>query len=768
MRTWIIGFFIGILSLNACHHLPHPAWIMLGLTPLPFWFLPNYFWQRLRLPLAILFGFSWALAYVYLFDNHLLPTTAINKKILIQGIIHSLPEQKAQGWQFNFAVQRFTFHNTWQPIHLYTRLTWKHPPCTLFAGQKWQLYVQLKPPHSTFNPGEFDYETWLFANKITATGHVRASPYNQLLHVSQGTAVIQRIRQHLAQTITLSTEGSPMTGFIQALAVGVRDKITEDQWQVLRNTGTNHLMAIAGLHIGLVTGAIWFIVSFLARRCGPLPLYIPIPQIAAFAALISAVIYSALAGFALPTQRAVIMISVFLLATLLRRQLPSSQTLLLALYVVLLFDPLITLSASFWLSFSAVAFIIYGLSARLRHPHWLQRWGYLQWILALGLTPWTLLFFQQVSLSGVVANFIAIPWVGFIVLPLTLLGNLSTYLYPPFAGWLFKFAAHTMAGFWPILVNIASWQWLQWKSALVNYWLLFTGLVGICLLLAPRGLPGRWLGVFWLLPLLFWQPMTPLAGQVWLTVLDVGQGLVAVIRTQHHTLIYDIEPPFHSRFNKVSEIVMPFLRQNKITRIDSLVLNTHFIAQSLAIGAELMPQKIISTISENSEFKTISPCLAGDSWQWDGVQFAFIYPPSSAAHSWHEACVLHISAGKQTILLLGERRQLKFFSLLQSHRPPLSADVLVTIGHPSNEHFLAAIINYLHPHYVLYSANSIPPLSETTYNTATCGAITVQLKGGNSIAPPDCHRLSGGRYWNHPFTNTLSPCPSPFAKNAPG
>ncbi|MGB6976042.1 MAG: DNA internalization-related competence protein ComEC/Rec2 [Gammaproteobacteria bacterium] len=750
MRIWIIGFLIGIISLNTFQNLPHPLWISLGLTPLVFLFLPNRLWQWLRLPLAILFGFSWGLAHVYLHNSHTLPQAFVNKGIQVQGIIRSLPEQKAQGWQFDFAIQRLAYQNTWQPMPLYARLTWKHPPSTLFTGQEWQLQVQLKPPNSTLNPGEFDYEAWLFARQINVVGYVRSNQANQLLHASHWIAWVQHIRQHLAQSIAASLSGSPMTGFIQALAVGVRDQISEDQWQVLRNTGTNHLMAIAGLHIGLVTGAIWFIVSFLARRCGRLPLYIPITQIAAFAALIIALIYSALAGFALPTERAVIMISVFLLATLLRRQLPLGQALLLALYAVLLLDPLTTLSASFWLSFSAVALIIYGLAARVGQPHWLQRWGYIQWMLAIGLIPWTLLFFQQISLSGILANFIAIPWVGFIVLPLTLLGNLSAYLCPPVAAWLFKLAAQMMALFWPVLVKIASWHWLQWQGAIPNIWLLFTTLVGVWLLLAPRGLPGRWIGVFWLLPLFCWQPMAPKAGQVWLSLLDVGQGLVAVVRTQHHTLIYAVEPSFNTRFNKVNEIVIPFLRENKIGSIHSLILNSHFnLTQSLTTWAGVAPQHIVSNVAEDSGFKNVSPCLAGDTWQWDGVQFSYIYPTTlTQTHHWQDSCVLYINAKKQPILLLGDVGRDSVTQLLQPHAPSLSTDILVAFWHRYNEHFLSEIISNLHPHYVLYSTNSVLSASGTMYNTATCGAITVHLNGDKTIATPDCYRLSKGRYWN--------------------
>jgi competence protein ComEC len=740
MRTWVLGFLIGIISLNTFHHLPHLGWLFLSLAPLAlFWATPHPLWQWLRLPLAMALGFSWVLAHAYLHTLHNLPPAYVNKAVSVQGVIQSLPEQKAHGWQFDFAIQKIAAQEHWQPLPVQVRLTWKQPLSTLFTGQQWQLRVQLKPPHSTLNPGEFDYEAWLFARNIKATGSVRSNPANQLLHAPYWTSFVQAIRQHLAQVITMNLGNSPMTGFIQALAVGIRDHIMEEQWQVLRNTGTNHLMAIAGLHIGLITGVIWFIVSFVGRRCPRLTLYLPITQLAALAALLVAFIYSALAGFALPTQRAVIMISVFLLALLLRRQLPAAQALFLALLGILLLDPLATLSASFWLSFSAVGLIIYGLAARVSQPHWLQRWGYLQWMLAIGLIPWTLLFFQQISLSGVIANFLAIPWVGFIVLPLTLLGNISTYVYPPAAGELFRLAAQLMAIFWPLLVKLSSWQWLQWHAAMTNNWLLLSNLVAVVLLLAPRGLPGRWLGIFWLLPLLFWQPPAPQAGQVWLTLLDVGQGLVAVVRTQQHTLIYDVAPAFNGGLNKVTEIVMPFLEENKIASIDSVLLDGWSNrTPDLTLWAALQPRNI----------ENIASCLAPHAWQWDGIQFAVVAlnTPTVAAQA-RTTCALQITAGKRQLLLVANLASKNVGQFLAAH----PSEVVVTRWNRFIPDFLATLANVAQPHYVLYAAASLPAATAAKYNTAACGAISLHLDD-NSLSPPVCYRATNGRYWNSPLT----------------
>jgi len=769
VRLNAIAFFIGTCLLILCRNLPAKisiSTVIILFFPLLFANIKNRFSFIFRALFVVLLGFIWAWQQAHWRLEHKLAIAIEDKTLMAEGYIASIPEPQIDGVRFEFFITQLKQDAQLWPSPGRVRLTWMNSPFSLNVGDKWQLQVRLKQPHGTMNPGGFDYEAWLFEHNIRATGYVRPSIDNHLLNSRWFHYPLDRLRQAIATHITQCLKQSNFTGFITALTVGVRDAVTPQQWQILRGTGTNHLIAIAGLHIGFVAGISFFLVNFIWRRLGNLILYIPAQQAAACAALIAAIFYSALAGFALPTQRAVIMIAVYLCSVLLRRNLPAWQALLLALLIILVVDPLAPLSSSFWLSFIAVAFIIYGINGRKNSLLGWRQWLRMQWIIAMGLIPLLLLFFQQVSLAGFIANMLAIPYVGFVVMPLSLLGVLGWLIIPSWSNSIFYLAGRAFALFWPVLQFIANITWLQWHTAIANGWLFLAAMIAVLLFLAPRGFPARWLGIFWFAPLMGWKPQTPPTNEVWFTLLDVGQGLATVIQTQHHLLVYDTGPKFNTDFDMGDSIVVPYLRSIGVAKVDMLVIshgdNDH-IGGAQSVIAETQVQKIITSVPEKFAPGSAQPCLQGQSWQWDGVNFKFLYPPVRQINLDNDSsCVLQISVGKQSLLLTGDIEHKSEHYLLQNEAEFLPANIIIAPHHGSISSSTPDFIKAVMPQYVLFPVGYLnryhfpnpavvmryQQIGAKNYDTATAGAIRFQFNGISSILPPACYRLSHRYFWN--------------------
>jgi competence protein ComEC len=404
-----------------------------------------------------------------------LPPQLSSNDFIIIGTVASLPESHQKNIQFIFipdnAIKQKIFLSWYYP-----------PPIHLQTGDKWMLHVQIKPTH----------KNWILAENINAIGTVKFDFSNQLISRNHWKYPIDHIREiiykNLKQTLTLQ-QG---LGFISALTLGMRDQITEIQWDDLRGTGTNHLMAIAGLHIGFISGMAYFLMNFLWRRSESLMLWIPAQEAATTFSLVAAFLYSALAGFSLPTQRAIIMLTVFLITYLCRRKILPWTSYFFALGIILALEPLSILTPTFWLSFTAVGLLIYGNSGNIGDQ---GIWWHLtraQWIMAIGLIPLSFLFFQQVSLTGFIANCIAIPFIGFIILPLCIVGILFNFFW--------KIAGFLLIHFWPLIHWLATFPYSQWYHS-IHYAELFSIFLAVILFLAPRGIPARWMGLWGFLPL---------------------------------------------------------------------------------------------------------------------------------------------------------------------------------------------------------------------------------------------------------------------------
>jgi competence protein ComEC len=761
MLLLALAFLLGISLLQFFTFLPS-LWGVLGL------FLACYLLVILKpryygLLIVLLLGFAWSLWCAHQVADKRLPESLEGKTLWVRGRVASLPRASFRQTAFLFEITSFQDQEKFQPLG-FIQLSWPKLKKALWVGDEWRLPLRLKRIHGNLNPGGYDYEAWAFQNGIGAKGYVLEKEKPVFIASHPFYQPINQVRQYIQEKAKASLPKSKTAPWLLALMLGERVGIPQSEWEVLRNTGTNHLMAIAGLHIGFMAALAQWSTLWLWRRFPHWALRFPAPQASACAALGMAILYSALAGFSIPTERALIMVAVFLSAKLCRRILPLWQAFSVALVSVLLLNPLHVLSSSFWLSFTTLALIVYGMSGRIAPQSFWWKWGRPQWVLALGLLPLSLWIFEQYSLVSFLANGLAIPWVGFLVLPLCFLSIIFLLLCPLLATVTLSLADKSLALLWFFLEEFAKWPWATWHQVLPHYGYLLAALGGVLVLLMPAGIPGRYLGAFWLLPILFFKPPGPHFGEARFSLLDVGQGLAAVIQTQNHTLVFDAGARLGPEWDMGESVVLPFLHTQGIKQIDCLVISHSDNDHSGGAEAILKALPVLSLKTSVPLFFPSWParyCLAGESWQWDGVLFSFLHPDSLQLNQGNDSsCVLQITASQKRVLLTGDIEKTAELSLLSNPKLNLAADILVAPHHGSKTSGLREFIGRVHPQYVLYAlgyrnrfhfphpavVKAYQDWGVIQYDTASSGAIQFTLRKG-LLQAPRRYRVLHKRYW---------------------
>lgn len=454
--------------------------------------------KRLCSYALLLISLSLWLVWYYQFQQQELFNFIEHHDYKIIGVIASLPEYKNHHLSFTFKLKQLDNKSAYQTL----QLNWYGKSPYLTIGDTWLLEVKLKHLSNISISNDFDYGSWLKDHGISAVGYVSTSTTNQLLQPSSQWNLrnkLDKCRLAINQQIWYLLKNSNYaaeTGLISGLTVGIRTDVSKAQWAAFENTGTVHLMAIAGLHIGFLAGFFFYLIKWLWSRSEKLLLCFPAQKVGIIAALLAALIYALLAGFALPTQRAFIMISIMSLAKLSNRNISMIQIFILAAVLILLWDPLAIISTSFWLSFAAVGFIFYGINGRvnLQKNVW-RHWFQIQWFLTIGLMPFMLWFFQQSSFVGLIANALAIPIVGFIAIPLCLMGCIFIGINHHIAHGILISAAFVLHYLMQMLTYFSFLPYAVWHFQLTSFWQFFTMLLAVILLLTPRGLAVRWLGL---------------------------------------------------------------------------------------------------------------------------------------------------------------------------------------------------------------------------------------------------------------------------------
>ena len=703
MLTGTLAFAAGIYALLQCKVLPS-LWLIL-----PFLLISLPFWRNIysRILFCFCLGFAWACIYSGFTLSNDLPVALEQQPIIVEGVVASVPEHYARHSRFQFMIERRINANGEQlALPLMTRLNWYQPPLVIQPGQRWRLELKLKRPYGFMNPGGFDYELWLLRKGIRATGYVRQ--HQDAVLVKEAVAYpLTRLRSRLANAILQQVEPSHQ-GLVLALALGERYRLSSDVRARLNDTGTSHLIAISGLHLGLIATLVWFVCCYLWRQSQYLTGLLPATLAASVLAFAAATFYALLAGFSLPTQRALIMLAVILMVKLIHRPMKTANILSIAACIILILDPFALLAADFWLSFLAVGIIFYV--SRHRHDLITRSWLNLlkiQLCLSIALIPALLFWFNQFPLYSLLANLFAIPLIGLLVVPLCLLAVVLTLIVPDISLLLFKYTASLLELFWSLLGWLAQLPAITVPIPSSSLLMTLLALVGICLLLLPRGLPARLLALVWLLPLLLPVVERPTRQAFSLTLLDVGQGLASVVQTASHTLVFDAGAEFSPRFNIGDAVVLPYLKQQGIKRLDTLLIshgdNDH-IGGAAAILKKIETAKILSSVPESFPMYHAEPCLRGQHWNWDGVDFTILHPGDEAMNDNNRSCVLKIESVNGSLLLTGDIERQAENLLLKTDLSLLRADVLVVPHHGSRTSSSAEFIEAVSPSIALFAA----------------------------------------------------------------
>ncbi|MFY7863477.1 DNA internalization-related competence protein ComEC/Rec2 [Roseateles sp.] len=816
---WVLlacAWLLGLGLLQGCERLPDASeWVvlllLLAISVGVWWVMRRRgsgWGPSLALGLVLaLLAFAQAAWRAELRLSEQLPPAWEGRDLRVRGLVASLPQQVQgitglPGWRFEFEVQAVQEASDTEsskdlrallPGRL--ALSWygeQATPPPLRAGEQWQFTVRLKRPHGLMNPHGFDAEYWLFEQGLRATGVVRdtaSAPPPRRLTETSGWGV-DWWRQRLREALQRQVADPSVAGVLAALSLGDQAAISSGDWALFRNTGVSHLLSVSGLHVTMFAWLTQALVAALWRRSAWLCLRWPAPHAARWAGVSAALAYALFSGWGVPAQRTVwLLISLALLRSLGVRW-PWPLCLLAAALVVTVLDPWALGQAGFWLSFAAVALLMATGEGEAHKPSatgWKARVAqglHSQWVASIGLAPLSLLFFQQISLVGLLANLFAIPLVSFVITPLALLGAVLPGLW-----WLAEVAVN---GLMFSLQLLAAWPGAVWYVAAAPVWAQILGLAGGGLLVLPLPLRLRLCGLGLLLPMLWPAPQRPLAGEFEVLAADIGQGTAVLLRTAEHQLLYDTGPAYGPGSDAGQRVLLPLMRALGVKHLDSLVLShrdSDHVGGASAVMAGMPVRQLLSSLEPGHRLLLESPapslrCEQGQRWVWDGVHFEILHPPAqfyepaASQKSNAMSCVLRItSAQGRSVLLTGDLEAPQEQALVSAQAAGLVAlhsDVLLVPHHGSKTSsgtaFLAAVAPQLalvqagyrnrfgHPApsvLARYQAQGIEVRQQ-----AACGAWTWQSRLGTER----CQREQGQRFWH---LRSVHPSPAPPGMTGP-
>lgn len=702
-------------------------------------------------------GVMWAWGNAAATLAHDLPEALEGRDLLVSGYIASLPQSVGGDVQFDMEVIAAPAQ---VPPRL--RLVWYGAGTPPNPGELWQFAARLKRRNGFANPGGFDHEGQLFRSGIGAGGYVREDGRNRRIATASLRYAVLRTRAWLAQRVHDAVADRSALGVLQGLAVGDTRAMSSEQWRVFAATGTTHLMAISGLHISMIAALTSWFGGCLLR--GPQAQRRRISAIHGQAAggVCGALIYSMLAGLSVPTQRTLVMLCIYFAARALRRELGVDHAIGVALIGVLLVDPFAPLAVGAWLSFGAVALILLAVSGRVAREGAVKSFARVQFAITLGLIPVSIVAFGGVSLVAPAANALAVPLFTLLLVPLVLLGTFAASVYLPAGSLLLGLAAGVLEGCWPALEWLAQWPLALWYFPRVPVLFCAALALGTLLLVIPGIWPLRLAAALLCVPALTYRAAAPAAGEFRLTLLDVGQGLSAVIRTRSHVLVYDAGPAFRTGRDAGELVVLPYLRSQGVRHVDTLMISHGDLDHRGGMASVLrgMPVgRVQNGPSVTNSGRQVHPCRRGQRWVWDQVHFEVLHPDGAAYPGDNDSsCVLRVSGVGGSALLTGDIQSRAEASLAAARLPP--ADVVVVPHHGSNTSSTAGFVAATRPRLALIAAGyrnrwgfPKPAVLERwhaagaqTFSTVDSGAIEVTV-GADGELLPRRHRVEARRYW---------------------
>lgn len=737
--------------------------------------------------LAFLFEIIWTNYHAQQILEWQLPSRYQNQITQIKGQVKGVPyfDKLAKEAKFILSAEELCLINkhaapdcmalqSTQNIKLYGTLPLNNNHA-LESGDQLVVTAKIKKPWSVSNPGGFDAEKNAFLNQIKATGNIKTL----ISHQSHADFRLDNLRQKISDKMVTSLQEDSLSGMLIGLTIGVTDRISQVQWALLRNTGTTHLIAISGLHISLIGGLVFGLMTLLWRCAPRLLLWMPAKIAAAYLTLLFIWGYGFLAGMSIATERACIMMSALMLAIILKLRMSAGFVFSASLVIILIWDPFAVLSIGFWLSYLAIGILVFATGNRLKFTRKKLSWKLIRPQLAvfLGMLPVSLYFFQSASLISPLVNLIAIPWVSFVVTPACLLSALAFMLNIDWLGKIFIILAkYLYLPMWEIMQWIVNKMPAVWHFALphsaLGVTLFMLSSLGMVILLLPKGIPHKnWIGTCLASAILFYQPLNLKKGECHFALLDVGQGLASVIFTKNHVLIYDTGPKWKEA-DSGTQVIQPFLDYYHVDKIDTIMISHTDLDHRGGLDSLLQHypvKKIITSEIDRLELKAnlnhLKPvlCEQGQIWEWDGVLFEVLHPGGQAEKNRNNlSCVLKVSTGKNSILLTGDIEAGAEKTLLETYKEKLITDILIAPHHGSKTSSTKAFIEQVQPTFVLFPTGKdnrfgFPIESVTTryaelgcqlLDTAKDGAIIFDLTP-EQILPPISWRSTQTRFWHN-------------------
>lgn len=700
-----------------------------------------------------------------------------NTKFLVQvnNLALSKGEQKAEGLEGLLLGERI-------------QLSWR-TEALIRPGQGWLLTVRLKRPRGFVNPSGFDYQAWLLQEGIRATGYVKTGDNNRQVE-ALSTDWLSIWRFNLRTIANEYSLKSPYIDIFKALLIGDKSSISSEQWRVLSGTGTIHVMAISGLHIGLVAGVIFFLAKIAVR---PLTFILAASYVRALPSLLSflsAFIYSGLAGFSLPTQRALVVLVMVTVAYLWVGRTSFFWVLCLAAAFIVFLDPFAFLQRGFWLSFLAVAVLAYVFSQRLyQYKFW---YGLLltQLVLFVALTPILLILGLSIPLLSPLANFIAVPLLSFILLPSLFLFLITSVLDMSIAPYFLEFSDNMFHFLYMWLTYLCDLNVLLMNTGHSPYILMVLGGMGVLFLLAPTGLHSKLLGACLLAGIFVLKPHRSISAQ--LTVLDVGQGLSAIFIRDDQAFVYDVGAKFSKNFNIGDRVLSPYLASIGVLDVNVLMIshsdNDHSgglagflssVAVKHIVAGE--PSHIVSQdLNLSDKGISLNSCEAGmtkifdtystkDTWQ-QSISWDVLWPSRKVFEKINEkwvsknnnrSCIVVVRVHGYSILFMGDVEYRVERQLLKDGVLPRDVDVLIAPHHGSKTSSSIDFVRWTRPKNVIFSAgyknryrhpNSdvvkrYESIGSQVFNTATLGALQFTFQPGGGKLKASASRWDTPKIW---------------------
>ncbi|MBP9904187.1 MAG: DNA internalization-related competence protein ComEC/Rec2 [Rhodoferax sp.] len=717
------------------------------------------------------------------FESRTLSPALEGLDLRLTGTVAAMPQAFALGERFRFAPDSAIRAGQAVTLPALIDLTWygsqapsseesgagvlasPRLPAAPRAGERWQFSVRLKAVHGSVNPYGFDYELWQWEQGVQATGYVRNGASDPLpVRLATGVGYpMARWREQVRQRIMERLPDPQSSGLIAALVVGDQRAIDRDDWLVFRATGVAHLVSISGLHITMFAWLAARVVGWLWRRSSWLCLRLPAVHAALLGGVGLALFYALFSGFGVPAQRTILMLACVGLLRLSGTRWPWPSVWLLACAAVVVLDPWAMLQAGFWLSFVAVGILFAtDYEALKRHENWAGGHFYTffmeQWVITLALTPLSLLLFGQVSLVGIPANALAIPWITLLVTPAAMLGVLLPGLW--------EMTAIAVSWMMLVLAWLAGLPWAVWSVAQAPLWAAVVALLGgfVMAMRLPWSL--RVLGLPMVLPVVWWQMPVPAWGEFDVLAADVGQGSAVLVRTSGHALMFDAGPRYGEGSDAGQRVLAPMLRALGV-QLDTLLLShrdSDHVGGAPAVLAMQSGTTLLSSFADAAESGVL--CRAGQHWRWDGVDFRVLHPPPEMLQPQRNtnaaSCVLHVSNGESAALLTGDIEVAQEAGLAATNL--VKADLLVVPHHGSKTSSSAQFLDAVSPRVAVVQAGyrnrfgHPDPLVLARYrergilvlDTPHCGAV-MWRSGSDPLST--CQRQQSPRYWHHRVPN---------------